>query len=176
MTPTNIPAMSPAQAQIQLADIHLAEPVGQWPPAMGWIIIATLLALGLAGLIFWLLRRHKLKRMSRLACRHLKEQSDLLDLQALNELLKVTAMHYAASESLAGLSGKRWHQWLEQHTPAKHKKKIAHLIQLFKTQQYQQTSLSTEQKIEALAAANIWLVHAWRLQKSSSHPTQEANA
>ena len=158
--------MNPAQQTISLADIHLAEPVGSWPPAMGWWLFSALALIGLIGLVIWLYRRHHQKRFARKACRYLEQQAEPLNLQALNELLKITAMHYCRDPKLAGLSGNRWHQWLLNHCSAKQVETMTGLTKALQQHQYSAQEPGFEQRVQLQQATKKWLSNAWRISPS----------
>ena len=56
---------------LPLRDIHLPEPVGWWPPAIGWWLLPVCV-LGLIVLLIWLIRRRMRITPAKLALRELK--------------------------------------------------------------------------------------------------------
>jgi hypothetical protein len=54
-------------SKIPLRDIHLPAPIGWWPPAPGWWVLAGLAALALlgAGVAAWWWRRTHVRRLAR---------------------------------------------------------------------------------------------------------------
>lgn len=162
--------MNPQQG-LPLADIQLAEPVSAWPPAIGWWLLAALIITLLASLLLWLIKRHRLKGFGRQACAHLKQRGETLSLQELNELLKVTALHYCPQPHLAGLTGARWHKWLLNHCSSKHQEAMTQLTATLEKHQYAQSEPSQQQLQQLHHTARLWLKQAWRLSK-----IQEANA
>ena len=104
----------------QLRDIHLPEAISAWPPAPGWWLLA-LVTLAALITVFVLLRRwHRRLAFRREAIRQLQHldsyrHSDKQQyLQALNELLKRTALACHAPSSVAGLAGQDWTQFLNR--------------------------------------------------------------
>jgi hypothetical protein len=106
----------------QLRDIHLPPPVGWWPPAPGWWLLAALALAALLALGWWLLRRHRRRRYRRLAlaqAQHLyrqwqQQQDDGAYLQAINRLLKQTALAAYPRQQVAALDGADWLVFLDR--------------------------------------------------------------
>lgn len=102
----------------RLRDIHLPQPVSPWPPAPGWWILAALLtAVVLYGL--WRGWRHRrANRYRRLALAQLagidpQLQDETRYLQAINQLLKQTALAAPKPPPVAALSGESWLRFLD---------------------------------------------------------------
>jgi len=121
--PQNPPAPNPMTPEMQrlleqLKDIHEPAPIGWWPPAPGWWILAGLIV----ALLFaagWLWRRLREKRRRNLyraeGVRLLRE----LDLdtprvvEEINVLLKRVAVATFSRDACGPLTGQRWIQFLE---------------------------------------------------------------
>ncbi len=110
----------------QLRDIHLPPPIEWWPPAPGWWLLAgTLLLMISVGIYVWR-RRHKQRRYRRLALQAAKtnyaqwqQHGDALAyVQALNQLLKQTALQAFPAHQVAALNGDAWLSFLDSHLPA----------------------------------------------------------
>lgn len=105
----------------QLRDIHLPEAVGLWPLAPGWwILIALFLALVAGSIWYWRKRvismAFKREALSQLeALNDLRDNNGLQYVQALNALLKQTALTAHARAEVAALSGQQWLEYLDQH-------------------------------------------------------------
>jgi len=117
----------------QLADIHLPEPVGFWPPAPGWWILLFILC----ALLFWTARRYyanwRLQRARSFAIRELdkcmhafqdlarnatKAEVDSLKLNLasdVNAVLRRVAMKNFSHHNFASLSGAAWISFLRKH-------------------------------------------------------------
>jgi len=110
----------------QLADIRLSDPVGWWPPAPGWWLLAALL---LAGLWFggrWALAFWRRRRNCRQALLELERvfddfaaadasQADVSKLRcvnAVNSVLRRVALTHFPDPSVAGLGGADWVRFL----------------------------------------------------------------
>lgn len=102
----------------QLRDIHLPEAIGAWPPAPGWWI----LAIALIALLVVAVRRFRQyiqqKRYRKLALQQLHQMRDLQQqpihyVQAINQLLKRTALAAKPGDNIAGLSGDTWLAFLD---------------------------------------------------------------
>lgn len=105
----------------QLKDIHLPEPVGWWPPAPGWWILAALfLALLVIG-IRWLVRRYRYRAAMREALAELKQISDADKNwpQQLNALLKRLTLSYFPRAQSAALYQQQWLDFLGSRLPGK---------------------------------------------------------
>lgn len=107
---------------IPLKDIILPEPVGWWPPALGWwllLVLIPLLAFLLWRLVKWLRRKTAVKT----ALKQLKriQQDDSLaikqKLAELSILLRRVAISTQPVDKVAGLTGKAWLEYLDQSLP-----------------------------------------------------------
>ncbi len=110
----------------QLRDIHGIDPVGWWPPAIGWwlLVLGVLVAV---GLLAWLIRdlyrypwgswrRDARDRLIRLR-RGLKTHPPRDTAATLSELMRRIAMARFEREDCASLTGDEWLEWLERHDP-----------------------------------------------------------
>ena len=120
----------------QLADIHLPEPLGFWPPAPGWWVLLLIL-----GTVTYFVGKHmiaawRLRRSCSFAIRELDkclahyqeavkslpaEQTDVVKLNFVNELnsvLRRVSLKHFPHESLASLSGPAWIAFLRSHGDA----------------------------------------------------------
>ena len=104
----------------QLRDIHLPEPIGWWPLAFGWYLLAfvvLVLVIIAIGYAYQLQRRGRAKRE---ALRHLADyerqylqnkDARLVSAQ-ISELLKRVALVYFPRSRVAGLTGTAWIDFL----------------------------------------------------------------
>ena len=106
----------------QLRDIHMPDMIEAWPPAPGWWILAALgVLLVIAGLT-WLFRYWRANRYRREAISELtqllkdqhKDEDDQAYLEALQRLLKRTALTGFPREEVASLTGEAWVQFLDR--------------------------------------------------------------
>lgn len=106
----------------QLRDIHLPPAVTAWPPGPGWWVIAAVSLILLAALGWWLVRRHRANAHRRQAGSELdaalqrwhEDHNDIAFATAISDVLKrVVLLDYPPTE-VAGLSGERWCQFLDQ--------------------------------------------------------------
>ncbi|WP_461482342.1 DUF4381 domain-containing protein [Porticoccus sp.] len=89
--------MNPQDPLAQLRDIHLPEPVGWWPPAPGWWLLALLLIATLIFTVRWLImhqranryRREALLALTQLETAHARQPLERC--QAILALLRRTA-------------------------------------------------------------------------------------
>ena len=104
----------------QLRDIHLPDGVAWWPPAPGWWLLLLLLAV--IGALIW---RYRQQQARKRRYRVLALQELELYLQGyrqhgqyqqfareVSELLKRVAIHAYPTDSVAGLSGAAWVEFL----------------------------------------------------------------
>ncbi len=110
----------------RLRDIHGLDPIGAWPPGIGWWLLAAGILL-LAALLFWLIRdlyrypwgswrRDARDRLVALR-RRLARQPARGSAEQLSELMRRIAMARFKRDDCASLSGDAWLDWLEQHDP-----------------------------------------------------------
>jgi hypothetical protein len=102
----------------QLRDIHLPEPVGWWPPAPGWWLLA-LLVLGLLGWGAYLLfhsfrkKRHRKAALKELAL--LRQNPDTrVVLQQIAALIRRVAIQSFGRKEVASLTGRKWLAFLDR--------------------------------------------------------------
>jgi hypothetical protein len=112
--------------QLPLRDIHLPGPIGWWPPAPGWWLLAALVLAGCAVYAAHYYRgRHKraaLRAMTRLhaaleqgaepvAC--LQSASTILRRFAMTSVAGASARQGVAALDVPGLIGERWLKFLD---------------------------------------------------------------
>jgi hypothetical protein len=108
--------------QIPLRDLHLPEAIGWWPLAPGWWFLIMILLAGIVYLSYrsiqkWrrnAMRRVALMELSRIQREYKKGVDEITLAIELSELLRRTMLAYAPRIEVAGLTGKRWLQWLDQ--------------------------------------------------------------
>jgi hypothetical protein len=108
--------------QLPLRELHLPEAIGWWPLAPGWWFLIALAALGLGYLLYKAFLKWRWNAARRMALRELArvqgEYQSGLDAVTLatelSELLRRTMLAYARRDEVAGLTGKRWLQWLDR--------------------------------------------------------------
>jgi len=112
----------------QLADIHLPEAVGFWPPAPGWwaLAVLVLIAVALLGRLWW--RRHQ----KQLICRHALAELDtcyerlgaaggdpakarLAYINEVNAVLRRVALVHFPQTNVASLDGRNWVDFIREN-------------------------------------------------------------
>ena len=114
--------MMPDDPLSQLRDIHLPQTGGFWPPAPGWWVLAFVLLVAVAILVWAVHRRHRRNRWLRLAKAELAslERSAVKEPQwftQLNALLKRVARERYPDEDPEAQSGEQWTACLLRHLP-----------------------------------------------------------
>jgi len=109
-------------AALPLRDIRLPDPVGWWPPAPGWWLLAAVLA----ALFVWLAvrvrhahrqgraRRHALKQLKKLEAKYDRDGNAVALARGLSVLVRRTMLAYAPRADVAGLAGDAWLDWLDE--------------------------------------------------------------
>jgi len=110
-----------------LADIHLPEEVGFWPLAPGWwLVLAVLLGLAIWGLVVLGRRLHRL-RLRHAAVTELEhcrarlqsaadtETARIDFLSEVNAVLRRVALAHYPRNTVAGLTGREWLEFLRSH-------------------------------------------------------------
>lgn len=109
-----------------LRDIHGLDPIGWWPPAMGWWMVAiSAIALATAGVWLWRTApyqfegwrwdaRQRLKRLRR----QVETEQPKAIAGELSELLRRIAIARCGRHVCAGLTGPAWLDWLAENDPA----------------------------------------------------------
>jgi hypothetical protein len=111
-------------SQLPLRDIHLPSPVGWWPPALGWWLLAALVlaAAALYGIHYYRARhkRAALREITRVRAALEQGAEPVACLQYVSTILRRFAMTSpagargaAAELDVAGLIGERWLRYLD---------------------------------------------------------------
>ena len=108
-------------SQLPLRDIHLPGPIGWWPPALGWWLIAVIALAAIAlYAVHYYQSRHKraaLKAMTRVRAALEQGAEPVACLQFLSTVLRRFAMtsvaRAASAPDVAGLIGERWLRYLD---------------------------------------------------------------
>ena len=106
-------------APLPLRDIHLPEAIGWWPPALGWWLLAILIPLSIA-LMVWLYMRITRKTAIKAAKKLLlqikqdKQSDNNQKLTDLSALIRRVAISTTSRENCAGLTGQQWLEFLDQ--------------------------------------------------------------
>jgi hypothetical protein len=108
----------------QLRDIHTPGMIETWPPAPGWWMLAAFGTLLVIAGFAWLYRHWRANRYRREAMSELvrlletwhKNEDAQAYLEALQKLLKRTALSSFPREEVASLTGEAWVQFLDRTT------------------------------------------------------------
>jgi hypothetical protein len=105
--------------KLHLKDIHLPEPIGWWPPAFGWWLLAILMPL-LIVFLYCLYKRLTRKTAIKTAKNHLAaiKQNPALDnskkLHELSMLIRRAAITVNPRTEVASLTGRQWLTFLDK--------------------------------------------------------------
>jgi cbb3-type cytochrome oxidase subunit 3 len=105
--------------QLPLRDIHLPEAIGWWPPALGWWLLAILIPL-LIALVVWLYKRITQKTAIKAAKTLLlqikqdPQRDNSQKLKDLSALIRRTAISTNVRNECAGLTGQQWLEFLDR--------------------------------------------------------------
>lgn len=113
------------ESQLPLRDLHLPEPVGWWPLAPGWWFVLLLIVAALGYLVWRVIRKRQqnaprrfaLRELSRYEAEYLEHRNPVILGKQLSALLRRGMLAYAPRDSVAGLTGEEWLQWLDQGMP-----------------------------------------------------------
>lgn len=105
-----------------LRDIHLPAEPGWWPPAPGWWLLSLLVLAVLTVATLYLKKRHARslpwrwikRRLVLLKARHAETADPVGVAGELSTLLRHAALARYPREQVAGLTGERWLQFLDQ--------------------------------------------------------------
>jgi len=109
--------------QLPLRDIHLPEPIGWWPPALGWwLLLGTICGLGLALFLLrrWLRKRRKEpKRIARrefekLQTEYQQQRDPKMLVEKISILLRRLYISSYPRTEVAGLTGEAWLEFLDK--------------------------------------------------------------
>lgn len=110
--------MNPEQLLSQLQPLRAPDPVGFWPMAPVWWLLLIAAALAATVTVVWFVRRYKRAAYRREGLAWLRDlEARDADVHALSEALKVTALKVYPPETVAGLSGTDWPQFLRSSCP-----------------------------------------------------------
>lgn len=109
------------ETTLELKDIHLPEPVSWWPIAPGWwlLLLAATLTAAIIFVSIRIYRKRQLKRDIAAELEAIKQQykksgSRYQLASSLSILLRRAAISFFPSQSIAGLTGEQWLDWLQQ--------------------------------------------------------------
>ncbi len=153
-------------SQLPLRDIHLPTPVGWWPPALGWWLLAALVLAGATlYAIHYYRARHKraaLHAMTRLRAALEQGAEPVACLQYLSTVLRRFAMtsvartRAAAEPHVAGLIGDRWLNYLDERW-AKTEFSAGLGRQLLAAPYARPNSIERDKALELTALCTAWL-------------------
>ncbi|MFV7783951.1 DUF4381 domain-containing protein [Shewanella marisflavi] len=159
--------VAPQSDLAAMQDIITPDPIGLWPLAYGYYLLALLLLLVVCGLVIYLKRRRKHLAAKREALKLLSqlEPSDPQLPHSINALLKRSAMSYLPREQVASLQEAAWYDWLKKQVPG-----IDPNLAALLEKRFQSAELSADEASQLLAGAQAWLQQALPLKQSKEAP------
>lgn len=116
------PATGASSALAELRGLHLPDPIGFWPPAPGWWVLAAVLVAGALALWLWSrarqrsVTRHALRELDRLAADTATPDVQTLA-TAVSALLRRVALLRYGRARVAPLHGPAWQDFLSETAP-----------------------------------------------------------
>ena len=175
--------VNPDIANIPIRDIHLPGDVSWWPLAPGWWITIGLFALAAVAVYFLRLSQQRkqlakqsMEEFSSLVEKY-KKDSDAKSLVAgVSELLRRVSVMQFSDETIAGLTGNAWLEFLDQGLSSKN----ADQSLLFQSEvgeylisiQYQKDESIERQKLDKL----LILSKCWLQSACKKKPEENTNA
>lgn len=145
-------------APLAIKDIHLPEPVSNFPMAYGWWLLAALILIFIIFTIIKMRKSAKRNQVKKQALAQLKHREKMSNNDII-ALLKWAAMHYFSRAELAKLYGHSLQQFLMSKLPVTQQQHFTELSEQAFLNQYQaDIPLPTDAKLEQ--AATLWLTHA----------------
>jgi len=140
----------------QLKDIHLPEPVHNYPIAFGWWLLLACLLISIIYFVIKWQRRRRLSKAKRLALSQLKNATDA---DQIVTLLKWAAFQYFPRQQIASLHGKQLLDFLKLKLIDKHQEKFLTLCAEQLNNKYQ-VNQNVELNNTLKQAAQFWLSEA----------------
>lgn len=153
--------------ELPLRDIHLPDPIGWWPPAPGWWMLAGLM-LAVIAWLFWRWQQQKcaeqglesaLLELERLQRQYGTNTKELL--RELSVLLRRVAISQYGRQTVAGLTGAAWVKFLDDKAGKPlFGGKLAHLL----------TEIPYRPETQAETKAVLQATREWiKLQRGKAH-------
>ena len=106
----------------QLRPNHLPDPIGLWPPAIGWWLLTVIVLIILGSVSYWLIKRWRKNRYRKqgrkqaevLYAEFQNHQNPRQFAHDCNRLLKQIALHAYPQKDIAGLHGQQWQDFLAE--------------------------------------------------------------
>jgi hypothetical protein len=144
------------QPLAQLKDIHLPEPVHNYPIALGWWLLLATLLITIVILVMKWQKRRRISKAKHLALKELKN-TDSAD--QIVTLMKWAAFQYFPRQEIASLHGQQLIEFLKEKLNDKYQEKFQTLCAEQLNSKYQ--SISNEEPNNTLKqAAQLWLSQA----------------
>lgn len=148
-------------SELPLRDIHLSEVASWWPPAIGWWLLAIIIALFIF-LGYWLYRRPRHAKLAlksaKIKLAELKQDSGLdggQKLARLSILLRRVAISLSPDRTVAGLTGQAWLAYLDR--PMNGSPFSNGMGRLLIESPYQRTPPTAEETDQLFALCESWL-------------------
>lgn len=144
------------QPLAQLKDIHLPEPVHNYPISLGWWLLLAGLLIAIIVLVVKWQKRRRISKAKQLALKQLKNTENA---DQIVTLIKWAAFQYFPRQEIASLHGKQLLDFLKAKLNDKHQDKFQTLCAEQLNSKYQPTQ-NIESNNTLKQAAQLWLSQA----------------
>ncbi len=155
------------QPLAQLKDIHLPEPVHNYPIALGWWLLLAGLLITIIILVVKWQKRRRISKAKQLALKQLKNTDNV---DQIVTLMKWASFQYFPRQEVASLHGKQLLDFLKEKLSEKHQEKFQTLCAEQLNSKYQPIQ-NIESNNTLKQAAQLWLSQALP-PKQQKDPTQ----
>ncbi|NQZ22905.1 MAG: DUF4381 domain-containing protein [Colwellia sp.] len=145
-----------SQPLAQLKDIHLPDPVHNYPIALGWWLLLAGLLITLIILVIKWQKRRRLSKAKQLALKQLKSTNNA---DQIVTLMKWAAFQYFPRQEVASLHGKQLLEFFKQKLKDKHQENFQTLCAEQLNSKYQPIE-NIESCNTLKQAAQLWLSQA----------------
>ena len=148
-----------------LESLITPEKVAAWPPAPAFFVLTGFLLLALLLFLLSRIRNGRKNRYRLLAMDQLHEielragkQAGTGDMQALNRLLKETALTVYPREQVASLYGKEWMEFLDSHcSRTRFSEDRGTLLEAAANQKNKEVDIPADQWDQLIAEVDTWI-------------------
>lgn len=123
-----------------------------WPPAPIYWLLLLLAVVAIIAVSYFLRKRLQEQALCKQALNAVQQLSEQSSFAELNQILKALALAYYPRSEIAGLTGKDWYTFIEQHNPSENV--LFNHMDSFCNRLYQGHSMLDKQDIKV---ATLWI-------------------